>query len=1590
MPPQTSSGEQDDSPTHGKDLVSGESCEPIDDSSKPHQTKANDTSDQLSASSIQLKVWNDAYKGLKDDNKKTMEKFEAIMRKSSASTSLTSSQNKEAVRSEDVWNLMRRFVRSQVEKTEKLDKHLATIENVARIAQGITELIKGPLEAVPQAGPAIAALGLVLVLVANPASERRANRQGLVYVQKKLAWYWELSDFLLQDIDSMRGLGQNLRLFIVDLYQQFLLYEVDSVLMLQRNRALGFLQDMLKWKDWAGQLSEIQQAEKQVTQCISDYTQMKESQEKREARNRECRDALGSDVPDPQIQLERMKMDKGGLNMECSGWLFHSDQFQTFLDTPEQHIFWITGDAGKGKTMLLCDVIERLRSSPDKTRRVFYYFCEARNSESELSKTAALRGLIGAIAFESDKYLDQLRKSLDKNQNAFKGVGSGVAIAARDTLRSILSDEGLNGAIICIDGLDECGQDIVHVLELVTEYPNIKWVVSSRTGTLSVERKLRNYPNCERLSLEDVQTSVSGAVERFVQSKMKELAEHWDLKPTIRKIKALQDELVRRAEGTFLWVALAFAELKNLRCFTSAPQILSRLPAGMHALYGRMLATVLNSPEADIYKYILSLCLVAHRPLTVNEFPMFLSPESPLVPAGTSLLDWKTWIEGCGNLLRVSSTSDTVSFIHYSAKQFLEEHARDTLPQSGIDQSIFTQSICLMRNVLHRDMWRLRHPGAAKGDRPKFDRLESISYACTFWGIHLDTHTWTEISSSEAGELQGQILNFLSKHFLHWIEALSLLGVLSEGAMMLHKMRNFTLAYNRNGTRLLAPDFSWIEIIDAITGARIRKFGHYDKLSPLGIVSKDSTKFVSSTLGQNRGLRLLDIVNESWIELPQGPDDFTNLDFSYDSKMLAGVSKGSIRIWDTEQGELVSQLTLESEPVRYRNPKFLGNSTMIAIPFINKHIEILEAQTGERCYELQTGFDIELLVPFPRDSSKLIFTTKGQELYQWNIGTSEAVKMMDGLVSKDKIGFKNVVISPSERIIAVFGDDMNLHILDTSGHERLEIIKSRFGGSMAFSDDGSLLAVSTGYGEIWVWNTTWRTWTFRFEGHHNIVFSLAFSPGAKYLASSGDCSGDSSPETKIWPLDTPSRRRVGDETYVSGEMSQVHFSQDNKWIAAVSGKSGVDLWSSSGHLKRHVKDTEHTEVIALKFSWDNTKLAFLTGKGGVGIYDLGKGSSMEIKASRRPKSRKQCLEFSRNDGLLAASCECQLKVFDVKASDSQALKLKRTLQSCADSNNTFELKTTCECDNTGDIPFYENAIGCTALFGTWVAVGSEYANVIFLWDVDTGQLINRIPVPLLSPPYTHQRTMDMRSIGGSTQILSSDSNDRLMIMEVPSGHIVKTMRTPPLRRIACNQDDHTQLFTNLGKLDLTQFDSGDSEDPNGVRFQGYGSSTDWVFKDGKRILWLPPDCRNHSISSRIPQLALFRPNESLPQLSIQRLHAISSIESYPTADWQIIKAANKYQRPTPIMILKKKRLPDIFLVFRVRLIISSRHIHSPLLAITKASRASSSPPALFLFLVSCDRLEMRSKYSLGTGVLYLPQKTPTSAFGFVQNVCRHS
>lgn len=57
-----------------------------------------------------------------------------------------------------------------------------------------------------------------------------------------------------------------------------------------------------------------------------------------------------------------------------------------------------------------------------------------------------------------------------------------------------------------------------------------------------------------------------------------------------------------------------------------------------------------------------------------------------------------------------------------------------------------------------------------------------LQYSCRYWMHHLEQ---SQASSSEIKDVQ----LFLQKHFLHWVEAMSLLGLISEVVRMLDALR---------------------------------------------------------------------------------------------------------------------------------------------------------------------------------------------------------------------------------------------------------------------------------------------------------------------------------------------------------------------------------------------------------------------------------------------------------------------------------------------------------------------------------------------------------------------------------------------------------------------------------------------------------------------------------------------------------------------------------------------------------------------------------------------------------------------------------
>ena len=83
-----------------------------------------------------------------------------------------------------------------------------------------------------------------------------------------------------------------------------------------------------------------------------------------------------------------------------------------------------------------------------------------------------------------------------------------------------------------------------------------------------------------------------------------------------------------------------------------------------------------------------------------------------------------------------------------------------------------------MSETLHRDMYSLRDPGIPIDQvaQPEPDPLAQVRYSCVYWVDHF-------YDSDHGDDLQqgGKVDKFLRLKYLYWLEALSLLGSMSEG-----------------------------------------------------------------------------------------------------------------------------------------------------------------------------------------------------------------------------------------------------------------------------------------------------------------------------------------------------------------------------------------------------------------------------------------------------------------------------------------------------------------------------------------------------------------------------------------------------------------------------------------------------------------------------------------------------------------------------------------------------------------------------------------------------------------------------------------
>jgi hypothetical protein len=494
-------------------------------------------------------------------------------------------------------------------------------------------------------------------------------------------------------------------------------------------------------------------------------------------------------------------------------------------------IFWLSGLAGTGKSTI-ARTIAREGSKQNNLEASFFF---SRNG----SDRAHARMLFSTLALQLAEMSPILKRHISE------AIAENPDIAQRglpDQWQKLLfkplsrlntSQIELPNILLIIDALDECEDhnDVDLVLRLLTQTKDLTNVRLRIFITSRPEGHIQD--SFEEISPEIYQSLILHNVSRStVNHDISILFKH-ELKPKATRKKRhgvhinLSDEenvqaLTKRADGLFIYAATACRYIMGSgRETTTSTDRLSQVLRGegfsnLEKMYAHILEQCIigakDEWERDILKaqfeQILGVIATSFDLLSATALSELCSMELEMV--------WERLDSLQSVLVVPESESALVQVFHPSFRNFLLNKRRYLDNQFWIDekvahQDLFNSSMRLMSNDstgLRRDICDIYHPGTevSKIEGSRLDNCLPIHarYACRYWVDHLE-----RVDNSQREELglcdNGKVYVFLQKHFLHWLEALSLIGSISKGIFMVNALESMlTVSDSSSATISLA------------------------------------------------------------------------------------------------------------------------------------------------------------------------------------------------------------------------------------------------------------------------------------------------------------------------------------------------------------------------------------------------------------------------------------------------------------------------------------------------------------------------------------------------------------------------------------------------------------------------------------------------------------------------------------------------------------------------------------------------------------------------------------------------------------------
>ncbi|KAF5604349.1 vegetatible incompatibility het-e-1 [Fusarium pseudocircinatum] len=1132
---------------------------------------------------------------------------------------------------------------------------------------------------------------------------------------------------------------------------------------------------------------------------------------------------------DPRDDKSRIEETKGGLLKDAYRWILQNHKFQEWYNASQSQLLWIKGDPGKGKTMLLCGLINELEK--ERSSLLSYFFCQA--TEARLSNaTAVLRGLIYLLAIQRPQLISYIEEKYNHaGKQLFEDGNAWQALSKIFT--AMLKDPSLDGVLLIVDALDECITDQEKLLDLIIRSSNVKWIVTSRNWP-EIEQVLDRSTQKLRLHLELNQDSVSKAVETFIEWKVEELAKkkHYDEK--------LQSEvksyLAKNADGTFLWVALVCQGLSDNKVFRKSHTRLrlEELPKGLDPLYRRMMQYISSLQDAEMCREILALASVVYRPVTLTELKTLLGPQYEDEDDDLSEV-----VACCGSFLTLRGNS--IYFLHQSAKDFLVNNVLDQISPSGLayqHEVIFERSLQALSETLRRDICQLGHPGFKTCDISPdgLEPLDPIGYSCVYWVDHLYESGLTRLPNSLI--TSGDIQVFIQKKYLYWLEALGLLSSTTEGAKAMFKLEGLATRFNAPG-----PVKKLVQDARRFILAHKRPI----EIAPLqvyasGLVFSPECSLIRELFKHEEPdwIILKPKMDKNWDNclqtLEAHSDGVLSVAVSPDNQLIAssGYDK-TVKIWDIATGSC--QHTLEDHLYPIYSITFLPDGQRLASA--SNNIKIWDTRTG-LCLQTLEGHDEHVnSVASSPDGHYLASGSFDHTIKIWSSKMGKCLKTLED--HSDSV--MSVAFSPNSQLLVSGSSDTMVKIWGMESFSCLRtILADGIAMSVAVSPDGKRLGSASERG-IELWDVATGSRLPRLGSPWPTT--IAFSANSEYLALG------SASVIKLYDVKTGAILQT--LKGFNGPVTSVAFSADGQHLIAGSKDHSVKIWAVSIDNRPLAVENHDDSVVSITISSDGLRAVSGSLDATVKIWETETGACLQtLKGHCREID---FVAFSA-DSKRSISCsyDCTMRVWNtVTGTCLHRLEDDEWIVTVAFSADDQYLVSgslsgtvkiwdaeTGECLHIFDHD-HDNEVLAVALSADIGCLAAGFADgTIRIWKT-RGHNVEAVEG---DGPGISSLAFSMDS-----QYLASGSYDgEVSIWDLE--HCICLQRInagKTLYRLSFHSYTNSQLYTDIGILDLNvprPESIGVTASPVSDRLSHRISiEGEWVVKHGENALWLPPNYR---------------------------------------------------------------------------------------------------------------------------------------------------